>query len=94
MGKLPRFDASIQPLKGRRSVIKQSQPTEPVELYFIHADHLNTPRVIVDQTNTVVWQWHNQSAFGDNLHDEDPDNFRMSFEYNLRLAGQKRLAFF
>ncbi len=34
-------------------------------LYAIHADHLNTPRRIVDDSNKVVWQWP-YSAFGDN----------------------------
>ena len=34
-------------------------------LYAIHADHLNTPRLITDDTNATVWQLP-YSAFGDN----------------------------
>jgi RHS repeat-associated protein len=31
----------------------------------VHADHLNTPRLINDDSNKAVWQWP-YSAFGDN----------------------------
>jgi RHS repeat-associated protein len=70
------------------AVIKQASPTDPITVYTIHADHLNTPRVIVDATNTPVWQWANQNAYGDNLPNEDLDGDSQSFEYNLRFAGQ------
>ena len=55
---------------------------------MIHADHLNTPRVITDNTGTPVWLWRNQNAFGDNTPNEDPDGDSNLFEYNLRFAGQ------
>lgn len=29
-------------------------------LYFIHVDHLNTPRAILDQANRVVWLWKSE----------------------------------
>ncbi|WP_177170334.1 RHS repeat protein [Nitrosomonas marina] len=70
------------------AVIKQVTPTEPVQVYMIHADHLNTPRAIVDSTNMPVWLWRNRNAFGDNLPDEDPDGDGVKFKYNLRFAGQ------
>ncbi|MDH5218375.1 MAG: RHS repeat-associated core domain-containing protein, partial [Gammaproteobacteria bacterium] len=70
------------------AVIKQPVATKPAQVYFIHADHLNTPRVIVDQTNAPVWRWNNQNAFGNNPPIEDPDNNHRPFEYNLRFAGQ------
>lgn len=70
------------------AVIKQASPTDPVLVYMIHADHLNTPRVIVDPTNTPVWSWQNQNAFGSNSPNEDPDGDSNLFEYNLRFAGQ------
>jgi RHS repeat-associated protein len=34
-------------------------------LYAIHTDHLGTPRLIHDDSNTPVWQWA-YSAFGEN----------------------------
>ncbi len=33
--------------------------------YAIHTDHLDTPRLMTDNTNAPVWQWA-YSAFGDN----------------------------
>lgn len=30
--------------------------TEPAGTYFIHADHLNTPQVLTDDTQDTVWQ--------------------------------------
>jgi YD repeat-containing protein len=31
--------------------------TNPPLVYFIHADHLNTPRVVVDKGNNIRWRW-------------------------------------
>lgn len=70
------------------AVLKRAKATNSIQVYFIHADHLNTPRLIVDQSNTPVWRWSNINAFGANLPDEDPDGDKKSFEYNLRFAGQ------
>jgi RHS repeat-associated protein len=70
------------------AVIKQASPADPVQVYMIHADHLNTPRVITDSTGAPVWLWRNQNAFGDNPPDEDPDGDGIQFKYNLRFAGQ------
>ncbi|MEZ5624971.1 MAG: RHS repeat-associated core domain-containing protein [Nitrosomonas sp.] len=70
------------------AVIKQASPADPIQVYMIHADHLNTPRVITDSTGTPVWLWRNQNAFGDNPPDEDPDGDGIQFKYNLRFAGQ------
>lgn len=35
------------------------------KFYQVHSDHLGTPRLITDNTNTAVWQWP-YSAFGNN----------------------------
>jgi RHS repeat-associated protein len=35
------------------------------KLHAIHTDHLGTPRLITNETNTAQWQWP-YSAFGDN----------------------------
>jgi RHS repeat-associated protein len=70
------------------AVINQASPTDPVQVFMIHADHLNTPRVITDSTGTPVWLWQNQNAFGDNPPNEDPDGDGIKFNYNLRFAGQ------
>ena len=70
------------------AVIRKATATSPILVYFIHADHLNTPRVIVNQSNTPVWRWDNTHAFGANLPNEDPDGNSQLFEYHPRFPGQ------
>lgn len=70
------------------AVIKKPTATSPIQVYTIHADHLNTPRVIVNASNIPVWRWDNVHAFGSNLPDEDPDGNSQLFEYHPRFPGQ------
>ena len=70
------------------AVIKKATATSAIQVYFIHADHLNTPRVIVNQNNTPVWHWENTHAFGANPPDENPDGNAQLFEYHPRFPGQ------
>jgi RHS repeat-associated protein len=57
--------------------------------YYIHTDHLNTPRVIVNQNNQLRWYWYPDlaEAFGANLPNENPASLG-TFQYNLRFPGQ------
>jgi RHS repeat-associated protein len=57
------------------------------QLYFIHNDHLNTPRLITDTQARVVWRWDNTSPFGNNPPNENPSGLGR-FVFNLRFAGQ------
>jgi RHS repeat-associated protein len=57
------------------------------KLYFIHADHLNTPRLVADATGTTVWRWDQQEPFGVNAPDENPSGLG-AFDLPLRLPGQ------
>ena len=68
-------------------VIRKSTETSPVQIYYIYADHLNTPRVTVNTANTIVWRRENSYAFGANLPDEDPDGNAQLFEYHPRFQG-------
>ena len=61
--------------------------TGVAQMYFIHTDHLNTPRVITNQASQVVWRWDQTDPFGDNPPDENPSGLG-SFTCNLRLPGQ------
>ncbi len=70
------------------AVIRKPSATSPIQIYYIHADHLNTPRVIVNTGNTIVWRWENTHPFGANLPDEDPDGNAQLFEYHPRFPGQ------
>jgi RHS repeat-associated protein len=59
------------------------------QVYFIHADHLGTPRVITKSTdNSKVWEWGNAEPFGDNAPNEDPNATGTAFKFNLRFPGQ------
>jgi len=57
------------------------------EMFFIHTDHLNTPRLIANSASQPVWQWNNDDPYGDNVPNEDPSGVG-SFTCNLRLPGQ------
>jgi RHS repeat-associated protein len=56
------------------------------QLYYIHADHLNTPRLIADSTGTTVWRNDNTEPFGDSVADENPSGLG-AFEFPLRDPG-------
>jgi RHS repeat-associated protein len=59
-----------------------------VDLFYIHADHLNTPRKISRPSdNAIVWRW-NSDPFGTTAVSEDPDGDSVSFAYSLRFPGQ------
>ncbi len=60
------------------------------ELTYIQADHLGTPRAVIDpDSGTVIWAWSSASeAFGDQDPDADPDGDGMEFDLRMRLPGQ------
>jgi RHS repeat-associated protein len=55
--------------------------------YFIHVDHLNTPRAIYDANQQLRWIWEQQEPFGVNVPDENPSSLGV-VEFNLRFPGQ------
>ncbi len=57
-------------------------------LYFIHVDHLNTPRLIADSMQKTVWRWDQQEPFGNNPVSEDPDVDSIAFSFPQRFPGQ------
>jgi len=56
-------------------------------LYFIHTDHLNTPRLIADASQQTVWTWDNTEPFGASAPNENPSALG-TFEFALRFPGQ------
>jgi RHS repeat-associated protein len=54
---------------------------------YLHFDHLGTPRLATDDSQTVVWRW-DSDAFGATLADEDPDGNGTKVTVNLRFPGQ------
>src|SRR5436853_1675050 len=57
------------------------------KLYYIHVDHLNTPRLVADDQQRTVWRWDQQEPFGVNVPDENPSGVG-AFDLPLRLPGQ------
>lgn len=56
--------------------------------FYIHTDHLNTPRRISRPSdNTIVWRW-DSDPFGTSAANEDPDSDTNLFVYSLRFPGQ------
>jgi RHS repeat-associated protein len=60
--------------------------TNPPLVYFIHADHIDTPRVVLDRNNAVRWRWMAE-PFGTTAPETDPQGLG-SFTQNLRFPGQ------
>src|SRR6185295_5714310 len=61
--------------------------TAAAPIYFVHVDHLNTPREIYDASAQLRWKWDQQEAFGVNVPDENPSSLG-AFEFALRFPGQ------
>jgi RHS repeat-associated protein len=60
----------------------------PVAVYYVHADHLGTPRAVTRPSdNAVMWRWSNDDPFGANPADENPSG-QGPFTYALRFPGQ------
>jgi RHS repeat-associated protein len=59
-----------------------------VSVFYVHTDHLNTPRRISRPSdNSVIWRW-DSDPFGSSAANQDPDGDSAQFVYNLRFAGQ------
>jgi RHS repeat-associated protein len=59
-----------------------------VNLFYIHTDHLNTPRRITRPSdNVVLWRW-DSDPFGATAANDDADGDSQVFAFNLRFPGQ------
>jgi RHS repeat-associated protein len=58
-----------------------------VVLFYVHADHLNTPRLVTDAASNIRWRWESD-PFGTTPPNENPSGLGM-FAYNLRFPGQQ-----
>ena len=61
------------------------------KLYYIEADALGSPRVIIDpDRNVAVWRWDLAGdAFGGNLPNEDVDGDGVKLVFDMRFQGQR-----
>jgi RHS repeat-associated protein len=65
-----------------------------VDFFYVHPDHLGTPRVVTKPAdNKRMWEWQSQ-PFGETAANENPQNLTGAaltanqFRYNLRFPGQ------
>ncbi|TAN65985.1 MAG: hypothetical protein EPN17_15155 [Methylobacter sp.] len=70
------------------AVLKPTIPASATtDIYYIHADHLGTPRKITRPNDSkIVWTWESE-AFGNSLPDQNPSGLG-DFVFNLRFPGQ------
>jgi RHS repeat-associated protein len=62
-----------------------------ISIYYIHSDHLGTPRKITQpSSNTLAWRW-DPDAYGAPGPNQNPGGLG-TFVYNLRFPGQYYLA--
>jgi RHS repeat-associated protein len=65
-----------------------TQQTRTANIYYVYADHLQTPRVLTrSMDNKMVWRWDNADPFGVYQPDENPSRIGV-FIYNPRFRGQ------
>ncbi|HEY9268380.1 MAG TPA: RHS repeat-associated core domain-containing protein [Methylotenera sp.] len=55
--------------------------------YYLHSDHLNTPRLATNQAQTLLWSW-DSDAFGLGNPNGDPDGDGVVVDIPLRFPGQ------
>ncbi len=88
---LGEYDANGNPL--REYLWLDDQPIAMVnaatsQLYFVHTDHLNTPRALVDRDNYLRWTWMSlHDPFGKDAALNDPWLLG-PVTFNLRFPGQ------
>lgn len=59
------------------------------QVYYLHTDHLDTPRLVTNESNAVVWRSQPLGEpFGNSAPEEDPDGNGVPFSMNLRFPGQ------
>jgi RHS repeat-associated protein len=63
-----------------------------IQVYAIHADHLDTPRVILDASGQVRWRWMGE-PFGASSAEEQPTAGQPALQQNLRFPGQQYESF-
>jgi RHS repeat-associated protein len=65
-----------------------TQTQGEAEIFYVHPDHLGTPRVITNEAKQIVWRWDNSEPFGNNKPNEDADGDGKTLTYNHRFPGQ------
>jgi len=66
--------------------VKAVATDEASRIFFVHADHLNAPRAVMNSANQLRWRW-TSDPFGILPPDENPSGLG-AFTVNVRLPGQ------
>lgn len=69
------------------SAVITPQPAQPSRIDYTHPDHLGTPRLVTNASQTIIWRW-DSSPFGATDAQQDPDGDNQAFVLNLRFPGQ------
>jgi RHS repeat-associated protein len=78
---------AVDQLNGETTSAAVNVTVGAASIYFVHTDHLNTPRLITNNVGQAVWSWNNDDPFGANVPNENPSALG-DFTCNLRLPGQ------
>ncbi|RFC35886.1 MAG: RHS repeat-associated core domain-containing protein [Candidatus Nitrotoga sp. SPKER] len=94
------YNSAGKPSKAQYWVWLDGQPIAGIELeytgkgavsktsqYYLHSDHLNTPRMATNQNKTLLWSW-NSDAFGTGGINGDAHGNKTSLDMPLRFPGQ------
>lgn len=66
---------------------KRNGSVRSSEIFYLHTDHLNAPRLATNSEQKIVWRWDGD-AFGVGEPDLDPDGDRKEVDVPLRFPGQ------
>jgi RHS repeat-associated protein len=55
--------------------------------FYLHPDHLDTPRLVTDTANQVLWRWDAAEPFGNSPENSNPSGLG-TFSINYRFPGQ------
>ena len=75
------------PLAQIQRRVGEKGETKRTEVSFVHADHLNTPRLATSLDGAIVWRWESD-AFGLGSADRDVDGDGNRVNIRLRFSGQ------
>jgi RHS repeat-associated protein len=78
---VPSADGSVA-----ADTVKAVNTSEASRIFFVHADHLNAPRVVTNSSNQIRWRWMSD-PWGQLPPETNPQSLGV-FTLNLRLPGQ------
>ena len=64
-------------------------PNSAQEVFYLHTDHLGTPRVALDTAGRVRWRWMGGEPFGPSPAENTPTSGLSELNISLRLPGQQ-----